>query len=104
MDDITAFTINKTSQADPSDFAPYLDGLDLTEAQQQELLQTLWAIMCAFADYGFGIEPTQLICGWIEESRTQSAFAAPDKVELGNRPSSNFNAASRSAGTGKETL
>ena len=103
MDDINRFIDPDASGADLSEFAPYLDGFDLTEAQQQELLQALWSIMSAFADFGFGIEPTQMICGWIEQSRAQAAIAAPDAVELDDSPTTNFNAATRSAGARKET-
>jgi hypothetical protein len=103
MDGNNTFPPPKTSEADLSEFAPYLDGLALTEAQQQELLQTLWAIMCAFADYGFGIEPTQLICGWIEESRAQGAIRACDAVELEDCPTTQFNSATRRAGAEEDT-
>lgn len=103
MDDQTQFQKQGASTADLSEFAPYLEELDLTEDEQTELLQTLWAIMCAFADFGFGIEPTQLICGWIEQNRAQPATTAPDAVNCKNKPTTRtFNAAAATE-AGKET-
>ncbi|OLF71424.1 hypothetical protein AWH62_12825 [Maricaulis sp. W15] len=104
MDGQTQFPTQDAPDVDLSEFAPYLDGLDLTEDQQTELLQTLWAIMCAFADFGFGIEPTQLICGWIEETRAQGAIPASNAVNCKDKPTTrNFNAAAVSKAAGKET-
>ena len=74
-------------------YAAHLDGLELTEEQARELLEVLWSIMSTFADYGFGIEPTQLICGWIEASRAESAAHAEPVIDLkGRKTSQNFNA------------
>lgn len=42
----------------------YLDNADLTEEQKQELLQTLWQIVCEFVQMGFNINPVgQAQCG-----------------------------------------
>mgnify|MGYP000577602198 CR=1 FL=1 len=103
MDDQTQFPTQDASTADLSEFAPYLDDLELTENEQAEVLQTLWAIMCAFADFGFGIEPTQLICGWIEQDRDEAAMVSPDAVDCKNKPTTRtFNAAVTTE-AGKET-
>ena len=103
MDGQTQFPTQDTSSADLSEFAHYLDGLELTEDEQSELLHTLWGIMCAFADFGFGIEPTQLICGWIEQNREEAASASPDAVNCTSKPTTRtFNTAVTTA-DGKET-
>ncbi|MDH5721910.1 MAG: hypothetical protein OEY94_01130 [Alphaproteobacteria bacterium] len=44
-------------------YEEYLEDCDMTEAQQEEFLQTLWDIIVCFVDMGFGIEPTQAACG-----------------------------------------
>jgi hypothetical protein len=44
----------------------YLDDSDLSDAQKQELLETLWTLICEFVFLGFGVSSTQLIqdrCG-----------------------------------------
>ena len=42
-------------------YRPYVDGFDLSEAQKDELIHTLWSIMEAFADQAFGLHPAQQI-------------------------------------------
>jgi hypothetical protein len=60
--------------------------------------------MSAFADYGFGIEPTQLICGWIEESRRTAPISAPDSVEYkGSNTQKTFNHAAGNAAGKRDT-
>ena len=46
-----------------SDWLPYLEDQDILPEQKQELIQTLWSIMRAFADLGFELNPTQQVCG-----------------------------------------
>lgn len=42
----------------------FLDDTNLTEEQKQELLQTLWQIVCEFVQMGFNINPVgQVQCG-----------------------------------------
>lgn len=38
----------------------HLDGLALSETQATELLETLWSIMSAFVDQGFGVDSVLL--------------------------------------------
>lgn len=40
-------------QFDPAKYRAEVDGFDLTEAQKQELLLTLWSIMRSFVELGF---------------------------------------------------
>jgi hypothetical protein len=43
------------------DYKEEMAEFELTQEQEQELLQTLWNIMYQFAQMGFGMESTQLI-------------------------------------------
>lgn len=42
-------------------YRPLMDGCDLSEAQKDELIHTLWTILEAFADEAFGLHPAQQI-------------------------------------------
>lgn len=41
---------------DAQKYMHHADGLDLTDAQKIEFLRTLWTIMSAFVDLGFGVD------------------------------------------------
>lgn len=41
------------------DYHQYVEGLELTEQQRQELLSTLWCIIVQFVDLGFRVHPIQ---------------------------------------------
>ena len=57
----------KPLSADLSRFAHHLEGTSLSDAQKQDMLETLWALMIQFVDLGFGLSPTQNICGQLVE-------------------------------------
>lgn len=40
-------------------YAAMLDESDLTEDEKKEFIETLWSIVVAFVDLGFGIHPVQ---------------------------------------------
>ena len=44
---------------DYSRYEAYLDSVDLSDDQKQEFLGTLWNIIAAFVDLGFGVHPLQ---------------------------------------------
>lgn len=48
---------------DWEDWREYLDDCDIPDDQKRELIETLWAIVTGFVDLGFGLNPTQQICG-----------------------------------------
>jgi len=50
----------------------YTDGFDLTEAQKQELVQTVWSIMKSFVDQAWGLHPVQQCLGGAERSLQDS--------------------------------
>ncbi len=45
----------------PEDYRHHLDGIELTEAQQNELLETLWQIMSTMVDIGWGVDSVQMM-------------------------------------------
>ncbi len=45
----------------PAEFAAYVADFDLSEAQQRELLETVWTMMVGFVDLGFRIHPVQQV-------------------------------------------
>lgn len=84
-------------------YAVHMEALELTDEQTRELLDVVWSIMSAFADYGFGIEPTQLICGWLRQSRAESADARPPVIDSkGRKTIQNFNAVAPIGAKGEE--
>lgn len=48
--------ISGPSAFDAEEYLPYVAEFDLTEKQASELLATLWEIMKAFVDLGFGVD------------------------------------------------
>ncbi|WP_107496001.1 hypothetical protein [Thalassobius sp. I31.1] len=44
-------------------YLPFFEDADISEAQKRELIETLWGVMTAFVDLGFGIHPVQQACG-----------------------------------------
>jgi hypothetical protein len=62
----------------------YLDNSDLTDAQKQELLQTLWNIICEFVRLGYGVHPLQKILPEIgvktAENINNNTISLPDMV------------------------
>jgi hypothetical protein len=63
--DITGLATVKSTAApaipalDTAKYAAELCDCELSEAQKAELLQTLWFIMAAFVDLGFGVDSVQ---------------------------------------------
>lgn len=45
------------------DWEQYLEDSDIPDDKKQEFVETLWAIVMGFVDLGFGLNPTQEICG-----------------------------------------
>jgi len=62
----------------PSDYLDELDSEDLTEAQKMELLETLFNIMKAFVDIGYGMEPVNKLISDFEKCAAES----PKMIEL----------------------
>ena len=52
----------------------YLEGLELTRAQKEELIRTVWSFMEAAVDKAFGLHPVQQICGRRDIKNLQKPF------------------------------
>lgn len=52
--------INPTLILEPDHFRADLEAFQLTREQENELLQTLWNIMAAFVDIGWGVDTVQM--------------------------------------------
>lgn len=63
-------------------YRPYLDGYDMTEAQKDEFIHTLWTIMEAFADRAFGLHPAQQIPAFLADGDSNGEGEAVDLIPL----------------------
>ena len=59
-----------------------LDGEDVSEADKQELLQTLWNIITEFVSLGFGVHPVQQACGQVKNWDAAPAIEAASELYL----------------------
>lgn len=50
-------------QFDPARYRAELDAFDLTDAQKNEMLATLWSIMCGFVELGFSVDVCTALLG-----------------------------------------
>lgn len=57
-------------------YADYLEESDLTDEQKREFIETLWNIVIAFVDLGFGIHPLQQAC----EQNSENRINLPDDL------------------------
>lgn len=65
---------------DPDEYREDLDAFDLTEAQQNELLEVLWNIMRTFVELGFGLDSVQMFS--TGENRPQEEITGPDSGNM----------------------
>ncbi|MGJ8670994.1 MAG: hypothetical protein ACSHXK_16040 [Oceanococcus sp.] len=57
-------------------YGKYLEDSDLTDDQKREFIETLWSIVVAFVDLGFGVHPVQQAC----EQNQKSGIPSPDDL------------------------
>jgi len=72
-------TTNDTAsplKLEPDDYCHHLSEYDLTEDQQNELLQSLWYIMSTLVDIGWGVDTVQMLLPEL------FAEVAPDSEKL----------------------
>ena len=50
-------------QIDWQALLPYLEDSDLPDEDKRAFVETLWSIVLSFVDLGYGLNPTQEICG-----------------------------------------
>lgn len=53
---------------DTERYAHHLQGLGLSEEQEQEVLEEVWNLILAFVELGFCVHPLQLACGQLEKT------------------------------------
>ena len=64
---------------DADEYRDYVEDMNLTREQEDELLQVLWWIIVQFVDLGFGIEPVQRA---LFDAPTNSANATSKEERL----------------------
>lgn len=65
---------------EPSRYMGELDGLDITETQKIELLETLWTIMRGMVDLGFDMAEVDL-CGQLFAGFNEASDGSRESVE-----------------------
>ena len=60
-------------------YAAMLEESDWSDEQKRELVETLWSIVVAFVDLGFGVHPAQQACG---QASAEAEFAMRDMLCL----------------------
>lgn len=75
---------------DAAEYLQYLEDMPLTEAQKVEFLQTLWTIMAAFVNYGWGVDS---VIPLLALKASEDAEATVEEVY----PTPNFNIAADEA-------
>ncbi|HZF28328.1 MAG TPA: hypothetical protein VE907_04380 [Gammaproteobacteria bacterium] len=74
---------------DASKYSHYIEDPDLTDAQKEEFLRTLWWIMAAFVDLGFGVDSVQRVLPGLSE--LTSEFTANALEPINAQRSDEFN-------------
>lgn len=64
-------------------YLPYLDEFEMSEEKKVEFLQTLWSIMTAFVDLGWGVDSIQ---NFIPAMKEISSEAESNEVEKRIQP------------------
>lgn len=66
---VTKVSATPTLTIDWEFYGKHLDASDLSDADKQAFIETLWSIVVSFVDLGFGVHPVQHVCGQEEELR-----------------------------------
>ena len=66
---------------DVEKYQSWLDESDFSDEQKEEFLQSLWSIVVAFVEHGFGVHPLQEICGQDGEDCTAQPKQDFDQVK-----------------------
>jgi hypothetical protein len=70
----------RASEEDLREYLPHLDGTNLSEDQKIELLQTLWSIISAFVDQGFGVDSVLLARPQHQDGTAETDAAAEKDI------------------------
>lgn len=74
-------------------YGKYLDESDLSDADKQAFIETLWSIVVSFVDLGFGVHPVQHVCGQEDDLHELITANAEAVVISKNNSKPEFNAA-----------
>ena len=66
---------------DPERYRSYLESFEMSQAEQDELLQTLWNILSTFVDIGFGLDSVQNLFSGIIENAVREERAGLERVD-----------------------
>jgi hypothetical protein len=77
-----------TLTVDVEKYQSFLDGADMSEAQKEEFLQSLWSIIVSFVDLGFGVHPLQAVCEDETISKTKTPKSEFDVVSSDDQENS----------------
>lgn len=75
-------------------YQSYLEGIDVSEEQAQEFLETLWNMMQTMVNMGLGLEGAQLYLDQCEQQAAQDFKQATQRKETApafNQSSTSFN-------------
>ena len=53
----------RTMTVDVDRYQKYLEGSELTDAEKDQFLQTMWQFIISFVELGYGVHPLQEVCG-----------------------------------------
>lgn len=65
-------------------YAQMLDASDMSDAQKQEYIETIWSIVVSFVDLGFGLNSVQQVC---EQPISLDELSVSDVVSSSSSPS-----------------
>ena len=71
-----------TLSVDVEKYRSYLDGSDMSDAQKEEFLQSLWSIIVSFVELGYGVHPLQEVCGKDHETEADGPKAEFNRLGL----------------------
>lgn len=83
MPDQTQMPPKMTLSIDMEKYLGQIEDWNLSEDQKREFIETLWGLLIAFAELGFGIsaaEQAMNACGQVRDSSVKPARVAPDAV------------------------
>ncbi|WP_117316095.1 hypothetical protein [Chromatocurvus halotolerans] len=66
---------------DVEKYRPYVDGFDLSQEQQDELLKAMWSMLETFVDRSFEEDPVQHLLGTASDSDGKSRNDEVDSDE-----------------------
>jgi hypothetical protein len=81
LQDFEATAGQKTLEVDVARYDHMLENSGLTPEQRRQTLEALWSIIVTFVELGYGVHPTQQVCGKDEKLSELWDKADSDAVE-----------------------